>query len=120
MSPNAGREGDGGVWANKYSFAQGAQINFGDQTPYLTYLFNLSVRQPSSFSDGRVQIDPGLYPATLHPPPPLPSIPLPQGEGEMSTATSHPSCLPPNMDRDHKVLIYTLWQGWSNVNHGNH
>ncbi len=39
MSPNAG-EGGGGVGAvtaNDYSCAHGAQINFGDLTPYLTF-----------------------------------------------------------------------------------
>ena len=39
MSPNAGGRGGGGgcrVSANEYSWAHGAQINFGDQTPYLT------------------------------------------------------------------------------------
>ncbi len=36
--PNAGRGGGScGVSANEYSCAQGAQINFGDLTPYLTY-----------------------------------------------------------------------------------
>jgi hypothetical protein len=41
MSPNAGgREGvvaAYGVLANEYKCAHGAQINFGDLTPYLTY-----------------------------------------------------------------------------------
>ncbi len=39
MSPNAGGWGDGGggVPANEYSCAHGAQINFRDLTPYLTY-----------------------------------------------------------------------------------
>ncbi len=36
MSPNAGGGGCG-VSANEYSCADGAQINFGDPTPYLTY-----------------------------------------------------------------------------------
>jgi hypothetical protein len=36
MSPNAG-EGGCGVSANEYSCAHGAQINFGDVTPYLIY-----------------------------------------------------------------------------------
>jgi hypothetical protein len=36
MSPNAG-EGICGVSANEYSCVHGAQINFGDLTPYLTY-----------------------------------------------------------------------------------
>jgi hypothetical protein len=38
MSPNAGG-GDGEVSANEYSCTlyTGAQINFGDLTPYLTY-----------------------------------------------------------------------------------
>jgi hypothetical protein len=36
MSPNAGGGGDCEVSANEYSCAQGAQINFGDLTPYLT------------------------------------------------------------------------------------
>ncbi len=38
MRPHAG--GGGGscvVSANKYSYPHGAQINFGDLTPYLTY-----------------------------------------------------------------------------------
>ncbi len=35
MSPNAG--GIRGLAANEYSCAHGAQINFGDLTPYLTY-----------------------------------------------------------------------------------
>jgi hypothetical protein len=40
MSPNAGGGGEwgsGGVSANEYSCTHGAQINFGDLTPYLTY-----------------------------------------------------------------------------------
>ncbi len=37
MSPNAGGGGCG-VSANDYSCALGAQINFGDLTPYLTYV----------------------------------------------------------------------------------
>jgi hypothetical protein len=38
MSPNAGEGGCGcGASANEYSCAHGAQINFGDLTPYLTY-----------------------------------------------------------------------------------
>ncbi len=37
MSPNAGGGGGCGVSANEDSFTQGAQINFGDLTPYLTY-----------------------------------------------------------------------------------
>jgi hypothetical protein len=39
MSPNAEEGGGGsvGVSANEYSCAHGAQINFGDLTPYLTY-----------------------------------------------------------------------------------
>ncbi len=37
-SPNAGGRGGGcGVSDNKYSCAHGAQINFGDLPPYLTY-----------------------------------------------------------------------------------
>ncbi len=35
--PNAGGEGCCGVSANEYSCTQGAQINFGDLPPYLTY-----------------------------------------------------------------------------------
>ncbi len=35
MSPNAG-EGDYGTSANEYSCVHGAQINFGELTPYLT------------------------------------------------------------------------------------
>ncbi len=38
MSPNAGGGGGCGVSANDYSCAHGAQINFGDLTPYLTYV----------------------------------------------------------------------------------
>jgi hypothetical protein len=41
--PNAGEGGDCGVSANEDSCAHGAQINFGDPTPYLTY-----ERKPSS------------------------------------------------------------------------
>jgi hypothetical protein len=38
MSPNAGGEWRvAGVSANEYSCALGAQIHFGDLTPYLTY-----------------------------------------------------------------------------------
>ncbi len=39
MSPNVGGGGGGGcgVSANEYSCAHGAQINFGDLSPYLTY-----------------------------------------------------------------------------------
>jgi hypothetical protein len=37
MSPNAGGGGRCGISANEYSCAHGAQINFGDLTPYLTY-----------------------------------------------------------------------------------
>jgi hypothetical protein len=38
MSPNTGGGGGvAGVSANEYSCAHGAQINFGDLAPYLTY-----------------------------------------------------------------------------------
>jgi hypothetical protein len=38
MSPNSGRGGGCcGISANEYSCAHGAQINFRDLTPYLTY-----------------------------------------------------------------------------------
>jgi hypothetical protein len=40
MSPNAGNGGDRGccgVSSNEYSCADGAQINFGDLIPYLTF-----------------------------------------------------------------------------------
>jgi hypothetical protein len=37
MSPNAGGGGFAGVSANEFSCAHGAQTNFGDLTPYLTY-----------------------------------------------------------------------------------
>ncbi len=41
MRPNAGwGRGVAGVSANEYSCAHGAQINFGDLTPYLTYAFS--------------------------------------------------------------------------------
>ncbi len=33
-----GEGGSCGVSANEYNCTQGAQINFGDQTPYLTIL----------------------------------------------------------------------------------
>jgi hypothetical protein len=35
--PKCGGGGDCWVSANEYSWAHGAQINFGDLTPYLTY-----------------------------------------------------------------------------------
>jgi hypothetical protein len=37
MSANAGGGGSCGVSANEYKLYTGAQINFGDLTPYLTY-----------------------------------------------------------------------------------
>jgi hypothetical protein len=37
MSPNVGGGGGCGVSANENICAHGAQINFGDLTPYLTY-----------------------------------------------------------------------------------
>ncbi len=37
MSPNAGGGGNCGVAAKEYSCGHGAQINFGDLTPYLSY-----------------------------------------------------------------------------------
>jgi hypothetical protein len=40
--PKCGGEGGCGVSANEYSFTHGAQINFGDLTPYLTYAYNPS------------------------------------------------------------------------------
>jgi hypothetical protein len=46
MSPNAGGAGGCGVSANEYSCAHGANINFGDLTPYLTYAWN----EPDFFS----------------------------------------------------------------------
>ncbi len=41
MSPNAGREGEGVAESQSMSTAVhiGAQTNFGDPTPYLTYEF---------------------------------------------------------------------------------
>jgi hypothetical protein len=53
--------GGGGVSANEYSCAHGAQINFGDLTPYLTYgraqakyalLLDNETHPPSSFHVG--------------------------------------------------------------------
>jgi hypothetical protein len=41
MRPDAG--GGCGVSANEYSCAHGAQIIFGDLTPYLTYGFNFTL-----------------------------------------------------------------------------
>jgi hypothetical protein len=38
-----GGGGGCGFSANEYSFAHGAQINFGDLTPYLTYGENSSI-----------------------------------------------------------------------------
>ncbi len=40
MSPNAGGSAGSQLSANEYSCAHGAQINFGDLTPYLTYALN--------------------------------------------------------------------------------
>ncbi len=40
VSPNAGGGGNGGVSANEYSCTHGAQINFGDLTPYWMLLVN--------------------------------------------------------------------------------
>ncbi len=40
MSPKAGGGGSRGVSANEYSCANGAQLNFRDLTPYLTYVPN--------------------------------------------------------------------------------
>jgi hypothetical protein len=49
MSPNAGEGVSCGVSANEYSCAQGAQINCGDLTPYLTYGVNHQVVEKSCF-----------------------------------------------------------------------
>ncbi len=48
MSPNGGGggEGDCGFSANDYSCAHGAQINFGDLTPYSTYDHKRGGRMP--------------------------------------------------------------------------
>jgi hypothetical protein len=44
MSPNAGGGGgDAGVSANEYSYTHRAQTNFGNLTPYVTYVFNRKV-----------------------------------------------------------------------------
>ncbi len=40
MSPNAAEGGKGGREGRGLSQCTGAQINFGDLTPYLTYIFN--------------------------------------------------------------------------------
>jgi hypothetical protein len=46
MCPNAGGGGGvAGISANEYSCAHGAQINFGDLTPYLTYEFQGDIRK---------------------------------------------------------------------------
>ncbi len=54
MSPNAGgRAGGGGgcgVLANEYSCTHGAQINFGDLTPYLTMVLMDKVETSYSIS----------------------------------------------------------------------
>jgi hypothetical protein len=58
LSPNAGdRGGEGcGVSANEYSCAHGAQINFRDLTPYLTYdthkEMTAGVRQSGPLTNG--------------------------------------------------------------------
>ncbi len=106
MSPNAGGGGNFRVWTNEYSFAQGAQINFGDQTPYLTNVFNLQLVTPLLSVTDVFKSDPGLYPAILHPP----AInPPPPGRG--GDEYSHQPPLLPTSQHG---------QGWSNVNHGNH
>jgi len=52
--PTCGGEGGCGVSANEYSCAQGgAQINFGDLTPYITY--------GSSGSINAKKLNGGLY-----------------------------------------------------------
>jgi hypothetical protein len=43
------------VTANEYSCVHGAQINFGDVTPYLTYGFYISVQKPAVERDGGVE-----------------------------------------------------------------
>ncbi len=53
MSPNAGGGGCG-VSANEYSFAHGAQINFGDLTPYLTY--GLYIFEVMKFGNSNVSV----------------------------------------------------------------
>jgi hypothetical protein len=45
--PKWGGGGGCGVLANEYSCAHGAQINFGDLTPYLTYGY-VSHMKPST------------------------------------------------------------------------
>ncbi len=62
MSPNAGGGGSCGVSANEYSCAHGAQINFGDPTPYLTYGKIKNV-QFSAYKNLRYTLHP-LPPAT--------------------------------------------------------
>ncbi len=42
MTPHTGGGGDCGVSANEYSCTHGAQMNFGDLAPYLTYGVTLS------------------------------------------------------------------------------
>jgi hypothetical protein len=41
-------EGACGVSANEYIFAHGAQINFGDLTPYFTYACMYSITTPQN------------------------------------------------------------------------
>ncbi len=50
MRGEGGVAGGGGVSANEYSCAHGAQINFGDLTPYLAYGSTIQ-RQLSSFAN---------------------------------------------------------------------
>jgi hypothetical protein len=47
MSPNAGEGWSCGLSANENSCTHGAQINFGDLTPYLTY----DIHQPPTTSE---------------------------------------------------------------------
>ncbi len=47
MSPNAGGGGSCGVSANECSWVHGAQINFGDLAPYLTYGIMFQKRGPT-------------------------------------------------------------------------
>ncbi len=55
MRVGGGGGGGCGVSANEYSCTHGAQINFGDLTPYLTYSMPIAVNYKTLSERGRIE-----------------------------------------------------------------
>jgi hypothetical protein len=101
MSPDAGGGGRCEVSANDYSCAHGAQINFGDLTPYFTYVFRPSHYDSQARSEVVVLRFGALF--FIYQFADLPPLPLTQGF---------------NVHAIGSILSQTKWPSWNLLHPG--